>query len=163
MANVSITLSDSDEKFILQALEVSYPDLRLESITATAAVEDGANMMGVVSRVKVLGCDLDTGNKMDLSLIMKRLPESMERRELFLCDAAFQNEANFYREVAPGLGDHTELPFPKCLLAADDVIVLEDLRQDGFTMADRRSGMDLDHCSIVMQVSWDRNIEKYDN
>ncbi|XP_054287827.1 uncharacterized protein LOC129003556 [Macrosteles quadrilineatus] len=151
MANVSIPLSDSDEKFILQALEVSHPNLRLESVTGTAAVEDGANMMGVVSRVKVLGCDLDTGLKMDLSLIMKRLPESMERRELFLCDAAFQNEANFYREVAPRLGDHTELPFPRSLLAADDVIVLQDLRQEGFTMADRRSGMDLDHCLIVMQ------------
>lgn len=40
---------------------------------------------------------------------------------------------------------------PKCYLAKREVLVLEDLRARGFTMADRRAGLDKIHLSAVLE------------
>ncbi|XP_054287829.1 uncharacterized protein LOC129003557 [Macrosteles quadrilineatus] len=148
MAPVLSGLSPYEEETILKCLPTN---IRVDMMTSSAAVKDGENFMSVVTRVNVIGHDLDSGDKTTFSLIMKTLPQSVERRELFFCDAAFLNETEFYSEVAPRLGGDQKIPLPQCLLAADDVIVLRDLRQDGFTTADRRAGLDLDHCLLVMK------------
>lgn len=54
--------------------------------------------------------------------------------------------------------DSVELPiaFVDCLFAGADqngeLIVLDDLKQYGYRMANRLKGLDYNHCKIVLQV-----------
>jgi hypothetical protein len=41
---------------------------------------------------------------------------------------------------------------PKCIYACKHFLVLEDLSAAGFRMLDRRQGLDLDHCLLVMRT-----------
>lgn len=40
---------------------------------------------------------------------------------------------------------------PYCLLAEQDVVVLEDLQVRGFVMGNRKEGLDLAHCAAVFR------------
>ena len=85
---------------------------------------------------------------------MKRQPASVARREAFRCDPAFRNEAAAYDVVIPALGQFSgdRLPFPSCLHATSQLIVLQDLQPLGYTMADRLHGLDLHHSKLALQV-----------
>jgi hypothetical protein len=41
--------------------------------------------------------------------------------------------------------------YPKCIYACKTFLVLEDLSAEGFRMGERREGLDLDHCLMVMR------------
>jgi hypothetical protein len=41
---------------------------------------------------------------------------------------------------------------PKCIYACKTFLVLEDLSAAGFRMGERRKGLDLDHCLLVMRT-----------
>jgi hypothetical protein len=41
---------------------------------------------------------------------------------------------------------------PKCIYACKTFLVLEDLSATGFKMGERRKGLDLDHCLLVMRT-----------
>jgi hypothetical protein len=94
------------------------------------------------------------------SVVTKQQPASLVRRELFRCGPVFRNETAVYSTVIPAFqrffGDIVALPFPKCLHADHDVrsdlIILEDLRTTGFIMTNRKEGLDVDHCQLVLQV-----------
>lgn len=95
------------------------------------------------------------------SIIVKRQIPNLARRKLFRADQAFANEIIAYSKVTPQLhqfADSIELPLPlvDCLFAgADDqgeLIVLDDLKQYGYRMANRLKGLDYSHCKYVLQV-----------
>jgi hypothetical protein len=50
-----------------------------------------------------------------------------------------------------------ELPLPDCIFAGVDgdgeIVVLEDLTDVGYGMADRLKGLDYQQCSVVMKVN----------
>lgn len=41
---------------------------------------------------------------------------------------------------------------PRCFRAKDDLVVLEDLRLRGFTMVDRRKGLDERHLRVILRL-----------
>lgn len=88
--------------------------------------------------------------------MVKRQPASISRRQAFRCDPAFLNEAAAYDTVLPALRSYFSnsklLPFPSCFYASNQVIVLQDLCEDGFIMADRKKGLDFEHCTVALQV-----------
>jgi hypothetical protein len=94
------------------------------------------------------------------SVVTKQQPASLVRRELFRCGPVFRNETAVYSTVIPTFqrffGDIVALPFPKCLHAdhgiRNDLIILEDLGPTGFIMTNRKEGLDVDHCRLVLQV-----------
>jgi Ecdysteroid kinase-like family len=49
------------------------------------------------------------------------------------------------------------LPYPRCLFAGHDhageIIAMEDLSVQGYTMANRVQGLDFEHCALVMKVN----------
>lgn len=94
-------------------------------------------------------------------MIVKRQIPNLARRRLFRCDQAFANEINAYTEITPQfhkIARNIDLPIPfvDCLFAGADelgeIVVLEDLRTQGFRMANRLKGLDYMHCKIVLQV-----------
>lgn len=95
------------------------------------------------------------------SIIVKRQIANLARRKLFRADQAFANEIIAYTKVMPQFhqfADSIELPLPlvDCLFAgADDqgeLIVMDDLKQYGYRMANRLKGLDYSHCKKVLQV-----------
>lgn len=92
------------------------------------------------------------------SIVYKRLPESIIRREAFKSDELFRNEVAFYTKIWPALSSFqskwdVKYPFksiPKCYLAKNDCVVLKDLKQYGFVMPDRKQGLSIEECYTVM-------------
>jgi hypothetical protein len=50
---------------------------------------------------------------------------------------------------------NNNLPYPNCLFAGEDrngeIIAMEDLCKDGYIMANRKDGLDLEHCTLVLK------------
>ncbi|XP_075161978.1 uncharacterized protein LOC142234685 isoform X2 [Haematobia irritans] len=91
-----------------------------------------------------------------MSVIIKRQIPSLSRRQLYRCDEAFCNEINAYNHIVPLLDRYlVDTIFPKCFFAGQDdmgeIIVLEDLKEDGFRMQNRLVGLELNYCEIVMK------------
>jgi hypothetical protein len=49
------------------------------------------------------------------------------------------------------LAGNFEPLFPKCIYACKTFLVLEDLSAAGFGMGERRDGLDVEHCLLVMR------------
>ena len=72
----------------------------------------------------------------------KSLPQDSERMSDFAKKCrVFNQEAKFYNEMMPRLLEDykDELWGPKCYLATEEVVVLEDLRAKGFAMRENRT------------------------
>lgn len=101
----------------------------------------------------------------EISLIVKSQIPSLSRRALYRCDDAFENEISAYKYVIPILRNFiiertgiNLLPYPVCIYAENDknigdVVILEDLCENGFNMTDRRKGLTYQQCCAVMKVS----------
>lgn len=92
-----------------------------------------------------------------MSIIIKRQIPSLSRRQLFRCDEAFCNEINAYNHIVPLLDRYmAEAIFPKCFYAGHDdvgeIIVLDDLKESGFRMQNRLTGLEVGYCELVMKV-----------
>lgn len=91
------------------------------------------------------------------AVIYKILPESRERREAFKSELLFRNEMAFYTYVWPSLNKLQQegrvfAGVAKIFAAKKDLIAMEDLRERGYTMADRRKGMDLHSLKTVLKA-----------
>lgn len=94
------------------------------------------------------------------TIIVKRQFQSQSRRELFRCNEAFTNEIAAYTHLIPqfktSIQNLPENPLPLCIFAGndghDDIVIMEDLRLDGYRMANRLVGLDLEHSRMVMEV-----------
>lgn len=77
------------------------------------------------------------------------MPDSRERREAFKSETLFRNEVAFYTRVWPALnnlqsrGDRVFDGVARIYVAREDLIAMEDLRERGFRMGDRREGLKL--------------------
>lgn len=140
----------------------------LDSIVCEPGSRPGDNYMSVVKRVLVRGQRAAIDSRgYARTLIVKRPILRLSRRQLFRCDEAFANEISGFRHLVPELrafsdrGEHSVLPFPRCLFAGSDadgdLIVLDDLRESGYGMVDRLKGLDFAHSRLVMQVGVNRS------
>lgn len=93
------------------------------------------------------------------------MPQNVGRCKTFRAADFFRNEANFYKLVLPNMRDFqakrgvlgTQAAFvevPKCLFTyidgVNDFIAMEDLSADGFASASRQTGIDFEHCRLIM-------------
>ncbi|XP_034256187.1 uncharacterized protein LOC117654110 isoform X2 [Thrips palmi] len=134
----------------------------------SAGSQVGDNYLGVLFRVVVTEDGDD--DKPGLRLILKGMPLSAKRREQMQVGSFFDNEFHAYRTVLPALArfladkavDDVKEPglFPntaRCHEASSggeegqDTLVLEDMRPLGFTMHDRRVGLDEHHVRAVFK------------
>uniref|UniRef100_A0A182PD59 CHK domain-containing protein n=1 Tax=Anopheles epiroticus TaxID=199890 RepID=A0A182PD59_9DIPT len=137
-----------------------WQTLSVDLVDCGPGSREGDNYMSIIKRVKAhcKAKSVDGRNHVfTISLIFKRQITNPNRRRLFRCDAAFENEINAYASIVPVLQRISpyDLPYPKCVTAgADDYgdrIVLEDLTTSGYAMVDRRVGLSYDHCAAVMK------------
>lgn len=142
-----------DKEFLQGVLRESEADPHLEvvAVESSPGCNIGDNYMSAVSRLVI---SAETPNQsFQKSLLMKRQPASFARRQAFRCDPAFRNEAAAYRKILPGLSHFAgcRLAFPQCLHASSQFVVLEDLKQAGYKMADRAKGLDLAYAKLALE------------
>lgn len=122
----------------------------------------GDNFIGDIVRVtaKIQG----PNGALQENFIFKYPPGSKEYRDALKSYKFVKNEEAFYSLIVPSMNSfwqgatknkQNRLPTPQyyysCSDDKNDVLVLEDLRERGFTMADRIKGLDFDHCMLVVQ------------
>ncbi|XP_059218832.1 uncharacterized protein LOC106094485 isoform X2 [Stomoxys calcitrans] len=129
----------------------------IQHMKCSAGSSSGDNYMSVVKRIQIRGHrNTNDHHKDSKSIIIKRQIPSLSRRQLYRCDEAFCNEINAYNHIVPLLDRYMpDTIFPKCFYAGHDgkgeIIVLEDLKEEGFRMQNRIKGLELNHCEIVMK------------
>uniref|UniRef100_A0A1Y9H2E8 CHK kinase-like domain-containing protein n=1 Tax=Anopheles dirus TaxID=7168 RepID=A0A1Y9H2E8_9DIPT len=146
---------------IARKLDLAEDAFTITELDARAATESGDNYASVLYRVRVSVLVNDTGSRTDVSLIVKALPKLGLSEEMIQMMNLFPKEMAMYTKILPGLErlyherGRTGVAFgPRCLKHSTeptDVIVLEDLRERQFAMANRRQGLDMEHTRTVLR------------
>ena len=137
-------------------------DFTITDLDVRRATEAGDNYASILYRVRVsVRLHNTDGTPMDISLIVKALPKLSLTDEMVKMMNLFPKEIAMYTDVLPRLeqlyhqAGRTSVHFgPRCLKHSTeptDVIVLEDLRERQFTMANRRQGLDMEHTRLVLR------------
>ncbi|XP_041763725.1 uncharacterized protein LOC121589125 [Anopheles merus] len=137
-------------------------DFTITDLDVRRATEAGDNYASILYRVRVsVRLHNTDGAPMDISLIVKALPKLSLTDEMVKLMNLFPKEIAMYTNVLPRLeqlyheAGRTSVHFgPRCLKHSTeptDVIVLEDLRERQFTMANRRQGLDMEHTRLVLR------------
>ncbi|CAG2055221.1 unnamed protein product [Timema podura] len=122
------------------------------------AVPVGDNYLSIIHRI-TLSISEEGGRTTERSLIVKDLPKGEMLQKFLKEGGIFKQEISMYQKVLPAFYRIAEgrLEAPsltaKCYpLDNDELLVMEDLRPSGFRMADRRQGLDYDHCLVAVKA-----------
>ncbi|KAF3421815.1 hypothetical protein E2986_08678 [Frieseomelitta varia] len=137
------------------------PNVQITSLEEELGSGRGDNYTSMLYRVRAKGrkqiknCEWVNYER---AIIYKVLPRSREHREAFKSELLFQNEVAFYTHVWPALnelqtnGREVFSGVAKIYTARIDLIAMEDLRERGFKMADRRKGLQLEHLKRALKA-----------
>ncbi|XP_075984377.1 uncharacterized protein LOC142982016 [Anticarsia gemmatalis] len=164
---VGDSMSEITLDFLQSLLKDDYPDVAIQHFEGAPGSKRGDNYTSMVYRITLTGTrrrddpesSTETEEPWECTIIYKCLPESLQRRETFKSEELFCNEVAFYTKIWPAFLDfqnqwniHNQFKsIPKCYLAQNDCVVLKDLKRDGFVMADRRQGLGLEQCYLVLK------------
>lgn len=135
-------------------------------LRSEAGANIGDGFVGIMLRVTIEGTKY-TGKVEQLNVLCKVPPMSELRREQFQTTNIFTREIVMYNEVLPALAkfqkskgikeDEGFFNFPKCYVAAfeegttEALLIMEDLREQGYGMANKFQSLDFPHARLVME------------
>ncbi|KAF4526735.1 hypothetical protein B566_EDAN015305 [Ephemera danica] len=140
--------------FIQTALRTKHPNIVVTNLNLVPAVGSGENYVTIVFRAAV------ETNEGPFHLILKCIPETEHRAKMANENGLTEREMRFYKKVLPIYeqflpgDDHPTRPTtPFCYYTIKqglvDVIVLKDLKPDGYRTANRHLGLDKQHCELA--------------
>ncbi|XP_055605525.1 uncharacterized protein LOC129753705 [Uranotaenia lowii] len=143
----SLNLNGAENKFSIDEIHVK------------PATEAGDNFASKIYRVQVDVTLPDGTTKKTISLIVKALITTGLTEELLQLLNLFPKEVEMYTKFLPAFEEmyHSKgrnVSFgPKCLHHTSEptVLVMEDLRDQDFRMANRKEGLDRNHAKVVLQ------------
>ncbi|XP_033209281.1 uncharacterized protein LOC117168047 [Belonocnema kinseyi] len=122
------------------------------------ASKDGDNFLGALYRVKIKG--EKNGEKKELNVIFKCVPQIEELRKLLRAEIIFLNEIAFYEERFPIfvnlLKEHniksSDVPdyYGGSKSKGNEILILEDLKPGGFTMKETKM-LDYPHALLAVR------------
>ncbi|XP_043478548.1 uncharacterized protein LOC122508933 [Leptopilina heterotoma] len=137
------------------------PEVEIKNLDEEPGSGRGDNYTSMLYRVRAKGRkQIKKGEWIpwQRAIIYKVLPQSKARREAYKSELLFRNEVVFYKHVWPALNELQEngkIVFQgvaKVLAARPDFIAMEDLKDRGFRMADRRTGLQLDRLKFILKA-----------
>ncbi|KAJ9580968.1 hypothetical protein L9F63_023853 [Diploptera punctata] len=165
-STTDMKLSWLNNTFLEKVVKTSEEDdsLRVTSFDLGRATAAGDNYSSVMYRVKVHYTT--RGHSGSRSFVIKTLPTTEKMAEMIKESNVFQRESDVISKIAPRVYDILQKasedrkktqPFAaKCIYSQleypDVIIVLEDLKEEGFRMAERTEGLDMDHCLLVLRT-----------
>ncbi|XP_054278075.1 uncharacterized protein LOC128996670 [Macrosteles quadrilineatus] len=144
-----------DFKIFLQNVLSNHEgvEVKIDSLVESSCTEPGQNFMSVVSIVKVEG-KIANVRPYFKSVFVKRKTLFEGNSQLFSMDDAFDNEVVVYLKVLPLImrtADVTRLPCPSYYHVSNDVIILEDLQEQGFGSGKASEGFDFAAAISIVQ------------
>ncbi|KAK7078254.1 hypothetical protein SK128_027800 [Halocaridina rubra] len=134
--------------------EVTLKSFKIQDFT-----NKGDNYISFVTTVIVKYTD--AGCEKDVSYVVKCNPCSESSGIQNFVAASFEKEVRFYTELVPLLNSSLEsiglqqLKLAKCyafdLTFGRENLFLNDLRKEGFSMFDRKKGLDKEHMTLVLE------------
>nr|CAD7426330.1 unnamed protein product [Timema monikensis] len=158
------TLSWLNKDLFQEVLQQSEQDLTITvtDVSAELAVGKGENYTSVLHRVRVTFKRDTSFDQESLSLIIKTLSDNKVMRMFYMNSHAYEKEDHFYKVLLPKIQrlirEKLDMERVQMLTARyyptkrPEIIILEDLSKLGFRVADRRRGMDLNHCTLALQA-----------
>uniref|UniRef100_A0A1Y9IVQ0 CHK kinase-like domain-containing protein n=1 Tax=Anopheles minimus TaxID=112268 RepID=A0A1Y9IVQ0_9DIPT len=153
--------SDFFIEAVAKTYNVSEDDFTILQLDVRPATEAGDNFVSIMYRVKVTVRMGNSGeDKRIVSLIVKALPQLGLSEEMISAMNVFPKEMAVYTEILPAFEQlyrkhGLEVSFgPRCLkhcTEPTDIIVMEDLKDRHFQMAERQKGLDLEHCHTLLR------------
>lgn len=153
-----------NNKFIQNILQkfCQKEDLKVKCLKIKQCGGNGDSYASLMFRIRTYLCDSTSPNTVQVrTLIVKTLPElGLALDKLGADNYNVQNkEMEMYQKVLPAFklaleSIHENDDFYPAVLAVDkdlDVIVLEDLAEKHFVMADRIKGLDMDHTLLALR------------
>lgn len=127
---------------------------KIEIVPATAA---GDNYMSDVFRIGVKYRMSPNSNKVEqISLVIKCMPDAGQRGPVIEELNVYEKEKKMFIDVIPELSKIAKNAFfaAKCYYATttpERMLVFHDLKSLNFTMANRQTGLDFNHCALIMK------------
>jgi hypothetical protein len=151
-------------EFLAETLsEAQDKNVSVTNMDVKAAVGKGDNYLSTLYRVTLDFSEPKEGNEVkNYSLVIKTFPPGDILQKLLRTIKGFEKELQMYKITLPainrimmGLSDNGNshslsaryLPTKK-----RDMIVLEDLQHFGYKMANRHTGLDLEHCKLTVRA-----------
>lgn len=144
-----------NEKFLSASLAADEEQVDVLEFECSRPVTKGNNNFSSLFRVSVKYIKEDCETTKTVSLIVKAPITEIYMRDLADKMKVVAKEVRVYNELMPEM--HRTLKectlTPKCRYSPrDDVLVLEDLSEKGYSMCDRLEQLDHDHCVNVMRT-----------
>lgn len=150
---------------ILESLEKLLEEklkIKNYSIEATPGTILGDNYLGVIAKVVVNGVK-ENGEKCALNWIVKSAPVAPAFRQLAHVEIAYGREVFIYEKVFPELikfqqeknlhnpyTSFTPVHFT-CMEEYNECLVMENMKEKGYKMKDRKVPLDIEHVLLVMK------------
>lgn len=145
---------------VLELIAADEPKVEITKLDEEPGSGRGDNYTSMLYRVRAKGRkQIKEGEWIpwQKAIIYKVLPQSKARREAFKSELLFRNEVVFYTYVWPALnklqdGKTVFQGVAKVYSARPDFIAMEDLRDRGFRMADRREALQPERLKFVLKA-----------
>ncbi|XP_046684314.1 uncharacterized protein LOC124370032 isoform X3 [Homalodisca vitripennis] len=143
-------------EFLKQCLqqEHGYEDIEITKFTASPAISVREQYSSCPIRVKIEYRKHNGSDELrSLSLVLKSERKRGAVKEVI--DSFESSESTFYKSFIPKTFSLTNIPFAAKSYYSPQlsVIVLEDLREKGFIMGDKRNGLDFEHCRLFVAAA----------
>ncbi|KAJ9589203.1 hypothetical protein L9F63_028013 [Diploptera punctata] len=161
-----LKLSWLSKTFLEKVLKTSEQDddIQVTKYDFGRATADGDNYTSVMYRVKVHYTT--RGHSHSRSFVIKTLPTAELMAQMVKEGKVFERESEAISKITPSVYDilrkapgdqNSQQPFAaKCIYSQleypDIIIVLEDLKEQGFRMPERTEGLEMDHCLLVLRT-----------
>lgn len=145
---------------IAKAFNTAASEFSIEHLDVRPATEAGDNFVSIMYRVKLTVLLNAEQDPKIVSLIVKALPQLGLSEEMITSMNVFPKEMAVYTEILPAFEAlyserGVNVAFgPRCLkhcTEPTDIIVMEDLKDRDFQMAERQKGLDLEHCHTLLR------------
>lgn len=150
----------SDDFFIdivERKLNLTRDKFKLRLVFIAPATGKNENYVSVVYRAKISIEILETKERKFIDVIIKALLTTIEQMKAF---SVFEREILVYQDIIESFekiwkdATGSEVGFgPKCIKTTNspyEIIVLDDLRVEGYEMLDRKIGLDLHQAQLVL-------------
>jgi thiamine kinase-like enzyme len=139
--------------------EEKNKNICITDLDVKAAIPKGNNYLSTLYRIIVEFNDSKDGNGVNKRfLILKTLPPGNVLQKILSDMQCFEKELQMYEATIPAMKDVLTNgkrfhPFARYFpTKSKNVIVLEDLQHLGYKMANRHTGLDLEHCKMVVKA-----------
>jgi Ecdysteroid kinase-like family len=163
MANASQVIPDRlNNEFFAKVLQQAFKfidPVTIESTNIQLATLAGDNYCSEIYRAIIVFSARKNGQPAKLqqiSLIVKDMPPGEHRGAVLEDLKVYERETEMYCKTIPAMSKllNNEFFSARCLFATTEpckMIVFQDLKALGYKMADRKTGLDYEHCQIIMQ------------